>query len=195
MSRHRAVFLDLHGTLGEQGAIGIREFALYPFAGEAVRLLNTAGLLVLIVTNQSRIARGEMTHQDFLDFVQRLKRQLIEQGGRIEGVYYCPHSEADGCGCRKPQPGLVLQAQQDYQLDLAQCYLVGDVGAWDMQLARAVGCTAILVRTGWGEGSLGAYRHLWAEIEPDYTAKDVLDAAEWIVQNERIHPAKPGCDG
>ena len=98
----------------------------------------------------------------------------------LDAVYYCPHAADDGCNCRKPRPGLVQQAREDFGLRLDQCYLVGDVGAWDMVLAKTVGCRAVLVRTGWGEGSLGPYRHLWRDIEPDYVATDVLDAARWI---------------
>ena len=80
-------------------------------------------------------------------------------------------------------PGMVLRAQRDFALDLAACYLVGDCGSKDMVLAQAVGCRAILVRTGLGEGSLGEYRRVWADIEPDFIADDVLDAARWIAES------------
>lgn len=186
MGQCRAVFLDLHGTLGDQGRQGIHDFAVYPFAGEAVQLLNTTTLLTVLVTNQSRIARGEMSHQDFAVFIERLKGHLAERAAWLDAVYYCPHRAEDKCACRKPEPGLLYQSQRDLDCDLSQSYLVGDVGAWDMVLARKVGCRAILVRTGWGEGSLGEFRELWAEIEPDYVADDLFDAAGWIVAQEQL---------
>jgi len=94
--------------------------------------------------------------------------------------------EKEGIGMKGGQqkPGMVLQAQRDFGLDLSECYLVGDTGAWDMVLARSVGCRAVLVRTGLGDGSLGQYRNRWADIEPDFVTQDVLDAAKWMVESE-----------
>jgi ribonucleotide monophosphatase NagD (HAD superfamily) len=76
---------------------------------------------------------------------------------------------------------MLQEAQQEFGLDLSRCFVIGDVGAWDMTLARSARCKAILVRTGLGEGSLGEYRHLWADIEPDFIAENVLDAVLWIL--------------
>jgi len=114
--------------------------------------------------------------------MDQLRRELAEHGASVDGVYCCPHSKEDGCSCKKPLPGMVLRAQKDFGLEVSSCYLVGDSGFNDMVLARWVGCRAVLVRTGLGEGSLGEYRHLWADIEPDHIADDVLEAARWIVK-------------
>lgn len=184
MRLNRAVFLDFDGTIGDQGENGIRDFVLYPFASDAIRLLNNVGLLVIIVTNQSRIALGEFTDSDFVQFMEDLRHDLASMDARIDAVYYCPHAPADRCTCRKPLPGMLRQARRDFHLDLTECYMVGDVGAWDMMLARSVGCKAILVRTGAGKSSLGAYRNLWAGIEPDFVAEDVFEAARWIAAIE-----------
>ncbi len=180
----RVVFLDFHGTLGDEGPGGVEGFSLYPFAAPAVRLLNQTGLLTILVTNQSRIAAGLFTGADFERRMDELGQELAGQGARLDAVYYCPHPAQDGCSCRKPARGMLLRAQKDWDLELTASYLVGDVGAWDMLLARAVSCRAILVRTGWGEGSLGQYRPLWVEMEPDFVAENVLEAAEWIVGRE-----------
>lgn len=180
-----AAFLDLQGTLGGDGFGDVRDFSFFPWSIPAVKLLNEAGLPVIIVTNQSRIAPGLITWQQFEARVDELRAQLAGHGARLDAVYCCPHTDLDGCACRKPLPGLVMQAQRDLGLDLASCYVVGDIGVTDMTMARAAGCHAVLVRTGLGEGSLGAYRHLWAGIEPDFVATDVLEAARWIVGRRR----------
>jgi D-glycero-D-manno-heptose 1,7-bisphosphate phosphatase len=181
---NRAVFLDLQGTLGGDGLGDVRGFSLYPFAIQAVHLINELGLLAIVVTNQSRIASGILTLADFDRRMGEVRRELAGGGAWLDGVYCCPHSAADACECRKPRPGMLLQAQLDYRLDLTQCYVVGDTGAWDVVLARVIGCAAVLVRTGLGASSLAAYRHLWADLEPDYVAADVLGAARWIAEQE-----------
>ena len=181
MNSRKAVFLDLQGTLGGEGLGDILSFSFYPFAFPAIKLLNEADLLVIVITNQSRISQGVFTYDDFERRIDTLKQELAAHGAMLDAVYCCPHTNEDNCSCRKPLPGMLLQAQKDFDLDLSECYLVGDVGAWDMVLARSAGCRAILVRTGLGEGSLGSYRDRWADIEPDFVAQDVLDAAKWIV--------------
>ena len=179
----KAVFLDLQGTLGGDGLGDIREFSFFPCSAPAVRLLSQAGLLVIVLTNQTHIAKGCFSLRDFEVRMGQLKQELAKQGARVDGVYCCPHGKDDDCPCKKPLPGMVLRAQRDFALDLAACYLVGDCGSNDMVLAQAVGCRAILVGTGLGEGSLGEYRRLWADIEPDFIADDVLDAARWIAES------------
>jgi D-glycero-D-manno-heptose 1,7-bisphosphate phosphatase len=188
MSSRSTVFLDLQGTLGGEGLGDILDFSFYPFSIPAIKLLNEANLLVVVVTNQSHISKGYFTYADFERRVDELKQELAEHGAKLDAVYCCPHKTGDNCSCKKPLPGMVLQAQRDFGLDLTECYLVGDVGAWDMVLARSVGCKAILVRTGLGKGSLEEYRHLWADIEPDLVADNVLEAAQWIVKSKgRAH--------
>ncbi len=194
MSSRRAVFLDLQGTLGGEGMGDILDFSFYPFSISAIKLLNEANLMVIVVTNQSHISKGYFTYDHFDRRVDELKQELAEHGAELDAVYCCPHTSEDNCTCRKPLPGMLLQAQRELGLDLTECYLVGDTGAWDMMLARSVGSKAILVRTGLGEGSLGEYRHLWAEIEPDFVAENLLEAAGWIVESERKLQSKRNGD-
>lgn len=188
-----AAFLDLQGTLGGDGLGDILDFTFYPCAPAAIRALNDAGLLAIVVTNQSRIARGRFTLADFERRVGELTRELAAQGARLDRAYCCPHSPQDGCACRKPAIGMLLRAKGDFGVDLARCYVVGDIGQWEVAMARNAGCHAILVRTGLGEGSLGEYRHTWADLEPDYVAEDILDAARWIVGAEAAQerPVQP----
>jgi len=185
MNKQKAAFLDLQGTLGGKGLGDILDFSFYPFSPSAIKLFNEANLLVIVLTNQSHIAKGYFTYDHFNKRVEELKEELAEQGAKLDAVYCCPHASDSNCSCRKPSPGLVIQAQRDFDVDLSQSYLVGDAGAWDMVLARSAGCKAILVRTGLGEGSLGEYRHMWKDIEPDFVADNVLGAAKWIVGLER----------
>ncbi len=194
MSSRRAVFLDLQGTLGGEGMGDILDFSFYPFSISAIKLLNEANLMVIVVTNQSHISKGYFTYDHFDRRVDELKQELAEHEAELDAVYCCPHTSEDNCTCRKPLPGMLLQAQRELGLDLTECYLVGDTGAWDMMLARSVGSKAILVRTGLGEGSLGEYRHLWAEIEPDFVAENLLEAAGWIVESERKLQSKRNGD-
>jgi len=169
----QAVFLDRDGTLGGTGHfIHPRDFTPYPCTAEAVAHLRRAGLPVFALTNQMRITMGDATEGDFRDEFRALG---------LDGAYICPHRPQDACGCRKPAPGLLLRAAAEQRLDLRRCAVVGDRGDSDMRAAAAVGAIKVLVRTGWGEGSLGAYRHTWAGVDPDHVARDVLEAVEWLL--------------
>jgi D-glycero-D-manno-heptose 1,7-bisphosphate phosphatase len=185
MNLRKAVFLDLQGTLGGEGLGDVREFRFYPFAFDAIRQLNRSHLLAVIITSQSHIAKGDFSYADFERRMDELNLELNQQGAKFDAVYCCPHGKEDNCSCRKPLPGMALQAHKELNLDLKECYVVGDSGAWDMKLAQAAGCRAILVRTGLGESSLGEYRPLWADMEPDFIADTVLQAVDWIVKKEK----------
>ncbi|MBU5353925.1 HAD-IIIA family hydrolase [Paenibacillus silvae] len=170
----QAVFIDRDGTIGGTGHfIHPRDFQLYPNAQEAIQLLKGTGTKVFAFTNQHRISRGQATVQEF-------EQQFQEFG--FDQAYICSHEEE--CSCRKPKPGMLLQAAAQHGLDLTKCIVIGDVGDTDMLAAHAVGATKIMVRTGWGESSLTKFRDKWAETEPEYIAADILEAVHWIVGNK-----------
>lgn len=170
--KYQAVFLDRDGTLGGTGHfIHPREFSLYPYTLEAIQLLKSMGVRLFAFTNQHRISRGEATEEDFQEEFAKLG---------FDQSYICPHEPEMKCECHKPSPGMLLRAAQDHQLDLTKCIVIGDVGSTDMRAAASVGAMKIIVKTGWGEGSLVQFRHSWSDIEPDYIAENVLDAAKWI---------------
>jgi D-glycero-D-manno-heptose 1,7-bisphosphate phosphatase len=159
-SARRAVFLDRDGTINEEREYlhRVEEFRFIAGVPGAIARLNAAGFLVLVVTNQSGVARG---YYD-LAAVERLHRhieaELASCGARVDGWYVCPHHPREGvnehvrpCDCRKPLPGMLLQAAGRFGLDLARSFMVGDKGA-DVAAALAAGCTPILVRTGYGAG-------------------------------------------
>jgi len=189
-----AVFFDLHGTLGDEGAIDgdFPDFKWYPDAAAAIRMVNDRGLRSICVTNQAGIAHGRFTLEQFWARMAELERELAERGARLGAVYCCPHSHVDGCACYKPRTALVDEACRAFDIDPVLSYVVGDRGDFDMMLAAAIGACAVLVRTGYGEGSLGEFRHTWADVEADYVASDVLDAARWIVGRESASGGRAG---
>ncbi|WP_047982466.1 HAD-IIIA family hydrolase [Ornithinibacillus contaminans] len=169
-----AVFLDRDGTIGGDGHFKHpRDFELYPYSAEAFRILREKGLKLFSFTNQHRIGRGEVSINDF-------KKEFNSYG--FDDVFICPHRMEENCDCRKPKPGMLRNAAQSYDLKLENCIVIGDVGSTDMLAAEAVGAIKILVRTGWGNGSLHEYRHTWSEVDPDYIAEDLLDAVKWITE-------------
>jgi len=145
-----AVFIDRDGTIGGTGHfIHPNHFELFPNAQLAIDLLKMHRIKVFAFTNQYRISRGEATSKDF-------EAQFKEYG--FDDSYICPHEVHDHCDCRKPEAGMLLRASTEYQLDLSRCVVIGDVGDTDMLAAHYVGAMKILVRTGWGEGSLRSCR-------------------------------------
>lgn len=98
----------------------------------------------------------------------------------MDGIYYCPHHLDENCDCQKPKTGLLERAQQEHQLDLTPCFVVGDTGGSDMLAASRGGARKVLVRTGWGESLMTKYRNQWPGAESDYIEQDLLEAADWI---------------
>jgi len=175
-----AVFLDRDGTINEEmGYINdLSRFRLLPDAAPAIRLLNRSRIPVVVVTNQSGAARGYFP-ATLVDEVHRRMQDLLAQAGaHVDAIYTCLHGPEAGCSCRKPQPGLLLQAAQDLNLDLSRSYLVGDRYK-DIDTAANAGAQGILVLTGYG---LGEYKHFHAHshAEPVLVASNLLLAAEFI---------------
>ncbi|MGA2150846.1 MAG: D-glycero-beta-D-manno-heptose 1,7-bisphosphate 7-phosphatase [Geobacteraceae bacterium] len=158
MVKRRAVFLDRDGTINVEREFLHRpaEFEFIPGAPQAIRLLNDAGFLVIVVTNQSGVARGYYDESAIIRLHRHLDAELASIGAAIDGYYFCPHhpaystgSHGKSCGCRKPQAGMLLKAANDFSLDLASSYLIGDKLA-DVEAGLNAGCRPILVRTGYG---------------------------------------------
>lgn len=171
----QAVFIDRDGTIGGTGHfIHPKEFKLFKHSQAAINLLKDSGLMVFAFTNQYRISRGEATIEEFKD--------QFEQFG-FDQSYICPHEH--DCECRKPKPGLLLEASKEYRLNLEKCIVIGDVGSTDMLAAHAVGAKKVLVKTGWGKESLTKFRDKWIETEPEYIAEDLLDAVRWIMLDKK----------
>lgn len=185
-----AVFLDRDGTVNEQmGYINhISRFHLLPNAAQAIRMLNEKNIPVVVVSNQSGLARGYFPVELLNAVHEKMNGLLAEEGASLDGVYYCPHHpEAKeeihrlDCSCRKPKTGMLLQAAEELDLDLSKSFLVGD--RWsDVKCAINAGCTPVLVLTGYGRGDQ-LYIGPGQEVQPSFTAEDLLEAVEWILQS------------
>ena len=156
---------------------------MFPFVAAAVRRLNEARLPAIVVTNQSGVGRGYFPESLVHAVHEVMTQQLAAAGARVEGVYYCPHTPADGCDCRKPKLGMLKRASREHTLDLRRSFVVGD-RYLDMDLAQRAGARGILVRTGYGEGELAWHAAQWPR-QPDFVAQDLTGAAEWILRQTK----------
>ncbi len=190
----RAVFLDRDGTLNLDVGYPSRfdQIDVYPQSFEAVKRINAAGLLAVIITNQSGVGRGLLTEEDLEDIHARLRASFLQHDARLDAIYYCPHyaqSEdpryGKECDCRKPQPGLVRRAAAELGIDPAGSYMIGDK-AEDVLLGLNSGAVPLLVLTGSGRESLSRLRE--KNIVPAHVAPNVLEAADWILNREKNHP-------
>jgi D-glycero-D-manno-heptose 1,7-bisphosphate phosphatase len=187
--RKPAVFLDRDGTINEQmGYINhICRFQLLPGAAQAIKKLNDAHIPVVVVSNQSGLARGYFPEELLVAVHEKMHKLLAEEGAMVDAIYYCPHhpeAKEDrfrkACDCRKPKPGLILQASKEMGLDPEQSFVVGD--RWsDIKTAVNCGATSILVRTGYGRGD-EQYIGPQQKIQPDFKSDDLAGAVEWILQ-------------
>jgi len=188
----RAVFLDRDGTLLEEDGYLNRpeDIRYYNQAFDAVKRINASGSLAVVITNQSAIARGLLSEEDLSNLHHILAAGFDRQGARIDAIYYCPHHPEAGdepyrgtCQCRKPNPGMLLSAAQDLDLDLTSSHIIGDK-LLDVEAGHRAGCTSVLVRTGHGEESWRSVR-TGESVEtlehPDFVADDVLQAVNWIL--------------
>ena len=177
-----AVFLDRDGTIAEEvGYLNhAQRFRLFPFAAPAIRRLNTAGLPVIVVTNQSGVGRGYFPDSLVGEVHELLAQQLAAAGAHLDAVYYCPHTSVDACACRKPKPGMLERAAREHGLDLRRSFVVGDRFG-DIAAAQHVAAHPILVRTGYGLGELTWHAATWP-FHPEYVAGDLAEAVDWILR-------------
>ena len=184
MSR-RAVFLDRDGVLIENQPEYIRsshQVEFLPGSIPATQQLSVSGYIIVLVSNQSVVGRGIIS----LDEAMRINQQVIDEvaakGGRIDAAYMCPHAPAEDCSCRKPRPGMLLQAAAELDLDLARSYMVGDAIS-DVEAGRSVGATSILVRTGRGSDQARMAPPEWQSSL--LIVADLDEAARHILVQER----------
>jgi D-glycero-D-manno-heptose 1,7-bisphosphate phosphatase len=185
-----AVFADRDGTLCEEvNYLGDPDkLVMLPGAAKGVAMLNAAGIAVVVVTNQSGVARGYFSENDVVHVNDKLIELLAIEGARVDGVYYCPHHEEKGlppynvkCDCRKPAPGLILKAARELNLDLSHSFVAGDKMS-DIGAAPRAGCVGgVLVETGYGGSEPVSVAADAFEIKPIHTAPDFHSAAKWII--------------
>jgi len=196
----KAVFLDRDGVINElvyyqeAGVIDspfvVEQFKLRPHVGEAIKLLNQVGYKTIVVSNQPGVAKNHFTLDTLRQMDTKMAGELSAQGAFLDRVYYCPHhpngNNGDfrrACSCRKPQPGLLLQAAKEFDLDLSQCYMVGD-NLTDVKAGKNAGCRTLLV------GKMKCELcHIMDEegVKPDAIVGDLLEAAKTILKWEGKH--------
>jgi D,D-heptose 1,7-bisphosphate phosphatase len=183
-----AVFFDRDGVLNEEVSYvtKVSELAVYPFAAEAVRRVNETGMLAIVVTNQAGIARGLLSEAALEDIHAKLEEILKLGRARLDAIYYCPHHPDYGpseyrqaCSCRKPNPGMLLAAARDYQIDLTRSFFITDRHR-EIAMAQAAGLRGVLVLTGYGRAEQ-ALRDREEMPRPDLVADNVLTAVRAIV--------------
>jgi len=179
----KVVFLDRDGTINRDSPDYIKsreEFEFLPGSLEAINKLTRHGFVSIVVTNQSAVPRKLISLKE-LEFVHNMMTLTVAlNGGEIKDIFYCPHMPDEGCDCRKPEPGLIFQAREKYEIDLTAAVMVGD-SAKDIECARRAGCGAVLVKSGQKDDVEAELKT--RQISVDYVAKDLYDAAGWIIEN------------
>ena len=174
----KAVFLDRDGTIARDVPYcrRVEDFEILPRVPEAVRLLNQEGYKVVVITNQSGIARGYFSEATLSLIHRKMATTLEQRGAHIDAVYVCPHHPDEGCACRKPSPTLIVRAAADIGIALDQSYMIGD-DPKDVKAGRAAGCRTILLTSDRTQP-----QEDWQSI-CDHSAADLLDAVGWLLED------------
>jgi D-glycero-D-manno-heptose 1,7-bisphosphate phosphatase len=186
MSMKTAVFLDRDGTLVEEGGYidRVERLVFFPYSVDAIRLLNRGGHVVVMVTNQSGVARGIFAESFVAEAHEYITERLAAGGARIDAFYYCPH-HAEGivgpyrraCDCRKPGSGMLTRAAADLGITLERSFVVGD--RWnDLEAGQTVGAQGLLVRTGYGRIDETSPK---PGVRPAAVVDNLIAAASWIL--------------
>jgi D-glycero-D-manno-heptose 1,7-bisphosphate phosphatase len=192
MKQRKAVFLDRDGTINEEAGYpgDFSQVRIFPWSYEAVRKLNRADFLAVVVTNQSGIARGYFREEALLRMHEEMKGAFEKRGARLDGIFHCPHFRPSllpeynvDCACRKPKPGMAHDAAEKLNIDLASSYVVGDKTD-DVLFGLNIQAKPVLVLTGSGRDTLEKLREL--NIRPAFIAGNLLDAVDWIIREERL---------
>jgi len=172
-----AIFLDRDGVIIRKAPDGEyvtdwREVEFLPGSLEAIAAFSCLGYKLIIVTNQRGVAIGKIQLCKLQDIHTRMQEVIAGYGGNVAGIYCCPHDSSEGCRCRKPKPGMLLQAAAEHQLLLPDCWMVGD-SATDIAAGKSVGCKTVLITQS------ETFKQ-WAE-KPDFWAESLALAAKHIL--------------
>ena len=175
--KNKAIFLDRDGVINIEVSYlsDPADFKLIEGTIEALRILKQKKYLLIVITNQAGIARGYYTEERLKEIHEKMERILKENNIQLDDIYYCPHHpEFTGpCNCRKPNPGMLLKAQEEHQIDLKNSYMIGDT-LNDIKTGINVGCKTALVLTGYGQQE----KKNIGEIKPDIISKNLLEFAQ-----------------
>ena len=181
--KQKAIFLDRDGTINRYVGFlrDIDNFELLPGVAEAVKMINSSGYLAIVVTNQPVIARGEVTAHELQEIHNKMETLLGAEGAYLDAIYYCPHHPHKGyegelpelkmeCDCRKPKPGMLFRAAEDFNIDLNESWMIGD-GENDVKAGIAAGCKSVLI----GAGDFGQY----------FNVNSLLEAVEHLLEEQQ----------
>ena len=172
--------MDRDGTVSEE--VGYMYHAglykPYPWAGPAIRKINESGMKAVLITNQSGVGRGYFDEKSVEEVHAVLRAELATHLARLDAIYTCIHHPEAGCECRKPNSGMLLQAQRELDIDLTQSYVIGDKHL-DVDTAHGVGAKGVLVLTGYGRGELEKYRA--SAQQPHLVAENLMEAVDAIL--------------
>lgn len=180
--KNKAVFIDRDGTIN----IDVHylddpdKFEMYPGVGEGVKRLRDKGFKIIVITNQSGIARGYFTEEQLSDIHEIMKQEFQKFDVTLDGIYYCPHHPDDTCNCRKPNTGLFVKAINEHNIDVKKSYMIGDK-ILDVSAGRKIGVKTILIPEPHLKEEFLSKKPEW-EYNPDYIADDFCDAVEWILK-------------
>jgi len=189
--KRKAVFMDRDGTINKDVGYpsSYSVINIYPFSFTAVKKIKQAGFLAVIITNQSGVGRGLIEEKNLNDIHTKLNEEFARHGVSFDGIYYCPHyvlskmeKYRKECSCRKPNPGMGQLAARDLQIDTTLSYMIGDK-IEDLLFGININAAPILVLTGYGKESQKKLKN--KGIQPAYVAKNLLDAVEWIIKQEK----------
>jgi len=188
----KAVFLDRDGVITKEPpyyAHKIEQLELIPKSAEAIKLLNESRFKVIVVSNQSGVARGYYREKDIEIYNRAMQKKIEEKNAYIDAIYYCPHYPKAtikeyriDCDCRKPKPGMLKRAKKDLDLDLKCSFLVGDKMS-DIEAGYRAGCKTILVLTGQGNDELKKISEM--DIKPNYILRDLYTAVQTINRSNK----------
>jgi len=177
---HRAVFMDRDGTVSEE--IGYMYdaglYKVFSYAGPAIRKINEHGMKAVLITNQSGVGRGYFDEASVGNVHTILQTELAAHQAKLDAIYICPHLPEAGCDCRKPNPGMLLQAQRELDIDLTRSFVIGDKSI-DIEAAHNAGAKGVLVLTGYGREEREKYK--MKERQPDFIAEDLMEAVDAII--------------
>lgn len=184
--KNKAVILDRDGVINvDKGYVHrMEDFELLPRVIDALKLL-PEDFKLIIITNQSGIARELYTREQYLELTRVMRELFTKKGIRLDRVYHCPHLPSDNCGCRKPATVLLERAVKEFNLNPKKCFVIGDKTS-DIKMGEAKGCRTILVKTGFG-GRDEKY-----PISPEYVAQDLYDAICYILSTDAYRPLWTG---
>ena len=179
--KNKAVFIDRDGTINVNVEYldDPEDFKMYPNVAKGIKLLNRSGFKVIVVTNQSGIARGFFSEKTLGRIHQRVRDDLSKKGAFVDAIYYCPHHPNDGCNCRKPNTGLFQQAIRELNIDVKRSFIIGD-RMLDIEAGYKIGCKTVLVP----ENKEKIEKEMKeSNIEPDYICDNFYSGVKYILEN------------